>query len=126
MSKLTVLVPPPRMHRTRFHGVWAPHAKLRSSVVPQPKLEEAPSRCDGHATKKDLRRYSWAKLLARVFKVDVLTCPKCGAQGMQTIAFVMQTRSLRAILESVGLPADSPQPATSRLPEQWEFAFDCA
>jgi len=37
MSKLTVLVPPPRMHRTRFHGVWAPHAKLRSSVVPQPK-----------------------------------------------------------------------------------------
>ncbi len=55
-----------------------------------------------------------------------LTCPKCGAQGMQTIAFVTETRPIRAILKSVGLPADSPQPAPSRLPEQWELEFDSA
>ena len=65
MAKLTVLVPPPRMHRTRFHGVWAPNAKLRSSVVPRVEVEE--SSCDGDQAKHDRRRYGWAKLMARVY-----------------------------------------------------------
>ncbi len=113
------------MHRTRFHGVWAPNAKLRSSVVPQQPAQE-PSSCNGHDKKTDRRRYGWAKLMARVFKVDVLTCPKCGAQGMQMIAFITEARPIREILESVGLPADSPEPAPSRLAEQWEFEFQSA
>ena len=29
-----VLVPPPRMHLTRYHGVFAPHSKLRAAVTP--------------------------------------------------------------------------------------------
>ena len=28
MARLAALVPPPRMHLTRFHGVFAPHSKL--------------------------------------------------------------------------------------------------
>lgn len=39
------LVPRPRLHLIRFHGVLAPNAKLRALVVPQgpPKDEEAAS-----------------------------------------------------------------------------------
>ena len=29
LEKLAALVPPPRAHLTRFHGVLAPHAKIR-------------------------------------------------------------------------------------------------
>jgi Putative transposase len=35
LQRLAALVPRPRLHLTRFHGVLAPNAKLRSEVVPQ-------------------------------------------------------------------------------------------
>ena len=34
MARLAARVPPPRMHLTRFHGVFAPHSKLRAAVTP--------------------------------------------------------------------------------------------
>jgi len=34
MARLAALVPPPRMHLTRFHGVFAPHSQLRAAVTP--------------------------------------------------------------------------------------------
>jgi hypothetical protein len=35
MQRLAALVPRPRLHLIRFHGVLAPHAKLRAAVVPR-------------------------------------------------------------------------------------------
>ncbi len=35
MQRLAALVPRPRLHRIRLHGVLAPNAKLRALVVPQ-------------------------------------------------------------------------------------------
>jgi hypothetical protein len=32
LARLAALVPPPRMHLTRYHGVFAPHSKLRAAV----------------------------------------------------------------------------------------------
>jgi hypothetical protein len=34
MARLAALVPPPRMHLTRYHGVFAPHSELRAAVTP--------------------------------------------------------------------------------------------
>ena len=36
MQRLAALVPRPRLHLIRFHGVLAPNAKLKSRVVPVP------------------------------------------------------------------------------------------
>ena len=122
LAKLASLVPPPRMHRTRYHGLWAPHASRRALVVAQ-RVEEEPC---GHTPKPEggvakRKRYDWASLLARVFAVDVLRCPRCATGAMQRIAVVIRTSSVRAILASVGLPADSPGPMPSRYPEQSEL-----
>jgi hypothetical protein len=35
LRKLATLVPPPRVHGLRYHGVFAPHARLRRRVVPE-------------------------------------------------------------------------------------------
>jgi hypothetical protein len=35
MQRLAALVPRPRLHLIRYHGVLAPNAKLRARVVPQ-------------------------------------------------------------------------------------------
>jgi hypothetical protein len=34
MARLAALVPPPRMHLTRYHGVFAPHSSLRAAITP--------------------------------------------------------------------------------------------
>ena len=36
MQRLAALVPRPRLHLIRFHGVLAPNAKLRAAIVPSP------------------------------------------------------------------------------------------
>ena len=36
LSRLSSLIPWPRVHLTRFHGVFAPHFKYRSLVTPKP------------------------------------------------------------------------------------------
>ena len=45
LRRLASLVPPPRANLTRFHGVFAPGAKLRPFLLPQawagPKPQEA-------------------------------------------------------------------------------------
>jgi hypothetical protein len=41
MQRLAALVPRPRLHLIRFHGVLAPHAKLRAAIIPQPTHENS-------------------------------------------------------------------------------------
>ena len=44
LVRLARLVPPPRIHRHRYHGVLAPNARLRASVVSmgRPEPDESP------------------------------------------------------------------------------------
>jgi hypothetical protein len=34
IARLAALVPPPRAHLARYHGVFAPHSRWRKDVVP--------------------------------------------------------------------------------------------
>ena len=60
MERLAALVPRPRLHLIRFHGVLAPNAKLRSKIVPAPAspATESPSE-DAHGQGAPAR-ISWA------------------------------------------------------------------
>ena len=118
IEKLAALVPPPRAHLTRFHGVLAPHAKIRSLVVPKkPKAPiELPVAANDTAkaeSQKDPRRISWAKLLKRVFSIDMETCRHCGGD-MKIIAAIMETAVVEKILKHVGLPHKPPDVAPAR------------
>jgi hypothetical protein len=119
-AKLAVMVPPPRMHRTRFFGVFSSHARLRSSVVPRraaapdtkppacSRTEAAAADADSDFTTR--RRLRWARLLARVFAVDVLACEACGS-NMVMLAGITEPNAIRRILDAVGCAADSPATA---------------
>ena len=60
------------------------------------------------------RRLRWAALLQRVFEVDALRCPSCGAR-LRLIAAIEDPDVARKILECLDLPARAPplQPAPS-------------
>ncbi len=57
-------------------------------------------------------------LLARIYEVFPLTCPKCGAE-MRIIAFITEAVDVRAILEHIGEPATPPRIASARGPPEW-------
>jgi hypothetical protein len=42
MARLAALVPKPRMHLTRYHGVFAPHSQHRAAVTPAQRGRGAP------------------------------------------------------------------------------------
>lgn len=119
LGRLATLVPPPRRHQVRFHGVYAPNSRLRAEAVPAALGPEAD--CGhgdaGESTARGGSRASWALLMRRVFAIDVLECPRCGSR-MQTIAFVTASEPIRKILNAVGLPADSPRPYPARTVEE--------
>jgi hypothetical protein len=73
------------LHLIRFHGVLAPNAKLRPLGVPQcPEGQEqatdaaVAAECEVEAAQARPRRISWARLLKRVFDIDMQHCPNCG------------------------------------------------
>ena len=70
MQRLAALVPRPRLHLIRCHGVLAPNARLRALVVPQepepPAQATSPTGCEANCAHHPPVRLSWAKLLKRV------------------------------------------------------------
>ena len=110
MEKLAALVPRPRVHLTRFHGVLGPHYKYRKLIVPA-KLQLTKVADDSDPT--TAKRITWARLLKRIFAIDVEICPKC--QGpVKIIAAVEDPVVIKKILEHLGLASTPPKilPAT--------------
>jgi len=125
IEKLAALVPRPRVHLTRYHGVLAPNAKLRPAVVPGGGSptggpEDQPGSAPGPRKARARRYVEWAELIKRVFETDVLRCPKCGNK-MRVIASIRDPRITKRILESLRLPAEGPEPHPARPPPQPEL-----
>ena len=68
---LHMLVPRPRLHLIRFHGVLAPHAKWRAAIVPAPAENASGQSADHAHAQPSPARMSWARLLKRVFDIDL-------------------------------------------------------
>jgi hypothetical protein len=115
MQRLAALVPRPRLHLIRFHGVLAPHAKLRAQIVPSVPVS-VPETCDHHAQSPPASapaRMSWACLLKRVFDIDAEYCANCGGR-LQTIAAIVDPAVITKILTHLHLPARAPPRSPAR------------
>jgi hypothetical protein len=83
MARLAALVPPPRMHLTRFHGVVAPHSQLRAAVTPAHRGRGAAKWSPTDPAKPATPRHvamSWARRLKRVFGIEIDSCARCGGR----------------------------------------------
>ena len=115
---LADLVPPPRKHRHRYHGVFAPNHPLRPLVTalaignagksvapgtskpgPAGPLRQPAGGADTETLKRshDTSRIAWAKLLARIAEALPLMCPACGGD-IRLISFITDPAPIRKIL----------------------------
>ena len=121
MQRLAALVPRPRLHLIRFHGVLAPNAKLRPLVVPQgPEVQEqttevaAVSECETETVQARPHRISWARLLKRVFDIDMQHCPNCRSGELKIIAAILERPVIGKILSHLGLDPQPPPRGRAR------------
>jgi len=110
-------VPRPRLHLIRFHGVLAPNAKLRALVVPHGP-EQATGKSEQTASEPGCAhsrpvRISWARLLKRVFQIDLEHCPNCGGE-LKIIAAILAAPVIERILTHLGLQARAPPRVAAR------------
>ena len=148
LERLAPLIPPPRAHQVRYHGVLAPCSSARDQVVPagSETLETAlssgesgggsigaadggraslgadpPIDLRGDRRESLPRRIAWAELLKRVFEVDALRCPAWGGR-MRLLAAITNPVVARRILECLALPPRAPPLAPA--PAQSDSGFD--
>jgi Putative transposase/Transposase zinc-binding domain len=112
MQRLAALVPRPRLHLIRFHGVLAPNAKMRSQVVPAPLQQTTKGESDCTHAHSKLVRMTWARLLKRVFDIDVEQC-QCGGK-LKLIAVIEEPAVIDKILTHLGLSPQPPPRAKAR------------
>ncbi len=86
-----------------------PNAKLRSEIIPSGS-ETANDTPDDHRNappQSALARMSWARLLKRVFDIDMEHCPQCGGT-LKIIAAIEEPAVIAKILAHLGLPTRAP------------------
>jgi hypothetical protein len=118
LEKLAALVPLPHVHLVRYGGCLAPHSHLRGAVIPTPRQQglDEPKTCP------ESPRWSWARLLQRVFALDMARCPFCPRGTLRLIAIITQGEVIRKILRLLKRSVDPPPitPARSRqAPFDW-------
>lgn len=138
MRRLALLLPHPRQHILRYHGLFAPHATNRSKLaalmptvatsenltaerVQAAQTDDAGQTAPVQASRPS--RIAWASLLRRVFQADLESCPKC-AGPLTLIALMTEHTVIQRFLNHLGLPTALPEPEPVRL--AYLAAFDDA
>jgi hypothetical protein len=110
LEKLAALVPLPRVHLVRYGGCLAPHSHLRHAIMPTPRQQGI----DEEEMPRGTPYWPWARLLKRVFALEMGTCPFCQRGVLRLIAVITQGEVIRKILRHLKLAADPPPSAPAR------------
>jgi hypothetical protein len=116
MARLAALVPPPRMHLTRYHGVFAPHSRLRAAITPGgrgPGGKGAEEGADKPATPRHVAM-RWAQRLQRVFGIEIEACARCGG-GLKVIASIEDPALIARILAHLDRTCGTSEPELAPL-----------
>jgi hypothetical protein len=93
----------------------ASRTRLRALVVPQGPEQPGQTtevatatECEAEHVQARSGRISWARLLKRVFAIDMQRCPNCGGGELKIIAAILERPVIQKILTHLGLQARAP------------------
>jgi hypothetical protein len=110
LEKLAALVPLPHVHLVRYGGCLAPHSHLRGAIRPTPRQQGL----DGAEAHTGTPYWPWARLLGRVFGLDMTTCPFCRRGSLRIIAVITQESVITRLLRPLQLASVPPPIAPAR------------
>jgi len=118
-------IPEPSQQTVRYWAYYSNAARGKRCKAAEAGVRSQTSRRldDDEFTRSS--RLSWAKLIRRVYEVDPLLCPFCGAE-MRILAFILDFATAKAIRDSLELPAQEPEPLAHAPPETLELIAESA
>lgn len=125
--RLASLVPPPRRNLIRYYGVIGARSKIRGKISPKKDdLSTPPPQLaiqDEEPKPAAKERIAWARLLKRVFKIDIEKCP-CGGP-LRVVGVALYKKDIDPILKALGIPTVAPEPYEARPPPKGpQASFD--
>jgi hypothetical protein len=105
-------IPEPKRHLVRYYG-WYSNVSRGTRKLDEEGVSEgneSPACCSALAAKggregRAMRR-AWAQLIKRIYEVDPLVCPTCGAE-MKIIAFITENEVVTKILKHLTQKAET-------------------
>ena len=124
VARVLVQIPDPRRHLVRYYGAYSNRARGQRRKAEE-KLEAHDSSVSSHdplptPPERAALRRRWANLIRRVYEVDPLVCPRCGAE-MRVVGFITEPKVITRILDHirkrdrVSRPPPRPQPAVAHI-----------
>lgn len=126
IAELTQHVPPKGVQLIRRYGLYSSRIKGRWTNMPhvaryapaawkeehmetevngqRPGLEPLP---DVDRVDSNIYKQAWARLLAKVYEIDPLVCPKCGSE-MKVIAVIQDSDEIKKILAHLAKTGRAP------------------
>jgi hypothetical protein len=103
VAPVLVQIPDPRRHLVRYYGAYSNRARGQRRKA-ESRLEgngsgEAEEPIPPPPERAALRR-RWANLIRRVYEVDPLVCPRCGAE-VRVIGFITETKVIKRMLDHI-------------------------
>jgi hypothetical protein len=86
---------------------------LRNQIVPAPPQRATETSSENAQAQGAPPRISWARLLKRVFDIDIEHCPNCGG-SLKIIAAIEDPPVIVKILTHLGLPTRAPPRTPAR------------
>jgi len=122
-ARVLVQIPDPRRHLVRYYGAYSNRARGQRRKA-EARLQGNGSGGDEESVPSPPERAAllrrWAHLIRRVYEVDPLVCPRCGA-AMRVVAFITEPSLVKRILnhirkrDRVSRSPPRPQPAVAHI-----------
>lgn len=93
-------IPDRNEHMVRYYGRYS--SRARSAEHEPPATDDPDPEPEVSTPARQAAKAAWAKLIRKVYEVDPLECPKCGAQ-MRVIALIEDPAVIERILSWLGL-----------------------
>ena len=107
-------IPEPSQQTVRYWGFYANAARgKRRKAAQGDNAIETPTCRDDDDEFTRRARLTWAKLIRRVYEVDPLLCPFCGAE-MKILAFILDFGAAKAIRKKPQTPGPGVRAAGPR------------
>jgi len=99
LARVIMHVPEPKLHTARFYGAYSSVARGKRRAEKAEQLSPEPDGGTEEPSSEERRRMrrSWAQSIKRVYELNPLTCPDCGAE-MRVISFILDPKVIDKIL----------------------------
>ena len=113
-QRLKVTGSPAKSQKDNASEELSPSLSPANQLPPQEPIRKSP---------KPASLYRWALLMARIYEINPLSCPKC-THPMRIIAFIQDRPTICKILNHIQEPSNPPPISPARGPPELEFNYD--